>query len=44
VNTYQALKALNVKSESSWDEIKIAYRKIVLEFNHDKKTSEKEGN
>jgi ferredoxin len=44
VNTYQALRALNVKSESSWDEIKIAYRKLVLEFHPDKNTSEKEGN
>ncbi len=44
VNTYQALRALNVKSESSWDEIKIAYRKLALEFHPDKNTSEKEGN
>lgn len=44
MNTYQALKALNVKSESSWDEIKIAYRKLALEFHPDKNTSEKEGN
>ena len=44
VNTYQALNALNVKSESSWDEIKIAYRKLALEFHPDKNTSEKEGN
>ena len=44
MNTYQALKALNVKSDSSWDEIKIAYRKLALEFHPDKNTSEKEGN
>jgi DnaJ-class molecular chaperone len=44
VNTYQAIKALNVKSESSLDEIKIAYRKLALEFHPDKNTSEKEGN
>ena len=44
VNTYQALKALNVKSDSSWDEIKIAYRKLALECHPDKNTSEKEGN
>ena len=44
MNTYQALRALNVKSESSWDEIKMAYRKLALEFHPDKNTSEKEGN
>ncbi|MGI0057810.1 MAG: DnaJ domain-containing protein [Nitrosarchaeum sp.] len=44
MNTYQALRALNVKSDSSLDEIKIAYRKLALEFHPDKNTSEKEGN
>jgi ferredoxin len=43
VNTYQALKALNVKPDSSWDEIKAAYRKLALEFHPDKNTSQKEG-
>jgi len=44
VNTYQALKALNVKPDSSWDEIKTAYRKLALEFHPDKNIGEKEGN
>lgn len=43
MNTYQALKALNVKTDSSWDEIKLAYRKLVLEFHPDKNTTQKEG-
>jgi ferredoxin len=44
VNTYQALKALNVESDSTLDEIKAAYRRLALEFHPDKNTSEKEGN
>jgi len=44
VNRYNAIKILNINSDSSWEEIKIAYRKLVLEFHPDKNTSEKDGN
>ena len=37
VNTYQALKVLNVDSDSSQDQIKAAYRKLALEHHPDKK-------
>jgi len=36
VNTYQALRVLNVDSSSSQDEIKSSYRKMALEFHPDK--------
>ena len=36
VNTYQALRTLNVDSSSSQDEIKTAYRKMALELHPDK--------
>jgi ferredoxin len=42
VNTYQALKALNVKSDSSFDEIKDAYRKLALAHHPDKSTNAKD--
>ena len=43
MNTYQALKTLNVDSESSFEEIKVAYRKLALEVHPDRNTGEQEG-
>ena len=43
MNTYQALKTLNVESESSFEDVKVAYRKLALECHPDKNTSEQEG-
>lgn len=36
VNTYQALRVLNVDADSSQEEIKAAYRKMALELHPDK--------
>ncbi len=42
VNTYQALRALNIKQDSSQIEIKTAYRKMALELHPDKNKNKKE--
>ena len=40
MNTYQALRTLNVSSESSQEEIRTAYRKMALELHPDKNSGD----
>lgn len=40
MNTYQALRTLNVSSESSQDEIRSAYRRMALELHPDKNSGD----
>ncbi len=42
MNTYQALKVLNVDSSASQEEIKSSYRKMALELHPDKNLNKKE--
>ncbi len=42
MNTYQATQVLNVKQDSSQNEIKAAYRKMALELHPDKNKNKKE--
>jgi len=43
VNTYQAATTLRVNEESSFEDVKYAYRKLALEFHPDKNSKEIEG-
>lgn len=43
MNEYQAFQALNLNSNSSFNEVKYAYRKLALEFHPDKNSADKEG-
>lgn len=43
MNDRQALQTLNVKSDASLEEIKLAYRRLALECHPDRNTDEREG-
>ncbi len=43
MNEYQALQTLNLKSNSSFNEVKYAYRKLALELHPDKNSDEADG-
>ena len=43
MNEYQALETLNLNSESSFNDVKYAYRKLALELHPDKNLDEKDG-
>jgi DnaJ-class molecular chaperone len=43
VNEYQALQTLNLNSNSSFNEVKYAYRKLALELHPDKNSDEVDG-
>ena len=44
MNNYQAYQTLKLDSNASFDEVKYAYRKLVLELHPDKNSNEKDGN
>jgi DnaJ-class molecular chaperone len=43
VNEYQAFQTLNINSDSSYNDVKYAYRKLALELHPDKNSNEKDG-
>ena len=43
MNTYQASQTLNIVSDASFEDIKYAYRKLVLELHPDKNINESDG-
>jgi len=43
VNEHQAFQTLNIKSNSSFNDVKYAYRKLALELHPDKNSDEKDG-